>query len=132
MFEALQTIGSWGVTVFVITFGYLPSMPDLELWKAIAVGMAVLLLALFLGYMMGDGHDHLQDVGSLGTAQRGTSSALIVAQANFDDPRVLVVNTLGIVLLIAAAKVMSLDNGYSVLIPAAADPPHRRREEQHV
>ena len=96
--------------------------------------MAVLLLALFLGCMMRDGHDHLQDVGGLGTDQRGTSAALIVAQANFDGPRVLVVitlvNTLGIVLLIAAAKVMRRDNGYSVLIPAPADPPHRRRERQ--
>jgi BASS family bile acid:Na+ symporter len=123
------------VLIVAIIIGYLPSMTDPALWGAIAVGIAVLLLALFLGYMMGDGHDHLQDVGGLGTAQRGTAAALIVAQANFEDPRVLVVitlvNTLGIVLLIAAAKVMSRDNGVSVLVPAAvADPPHRRRERQ--
>ena len=122
------------VLIVAIVIGYLPSMTDLELWKAIAVGMAVLLLALFLGCMMRDGHDHLQDVGGLGTDQRGTSAALIVAQANFDGPRVLVVitlvNTLGIVLLIAAAKVMRRDNGCSVLIPAPADPPHSRRERQ--
>lgn len=123
------------VLIVAIIVGYLPSMADLELWKAIAVGMVVLLLALFLGWMMGDGHDHLQDVGGLATAQRGTAAALIVAQTNFDDPRVLVVitlvNTLGVVLLIAAAKVMSRENGFSALVPASADPPHRRRQEQH-
>jgi BASS family bile acid:Na+ symporter len=117
------------VLIVAIIVGYLPSMTDPELWKAIAVGMVVLLLALFLGWMMGDGHDHLHDVGGLGTAQRGTAAAMIVAQTNFEDPRVLVVitlvNTLGLVLLIAAAKVMSSDNGFSVLTPAAADPPHR-------
>ncbi|CCH88438.1 sodium symporter [Modestobacter italicus] len=123
------------VLIVAIIIGYLPSMTDPDLWKAIAVGTVVLLLALFLGYMMGDGHDHLQDVGGLATAQRGTAAAMIVAQANFSDARVLVVitlvNTLGIVLLIAAAKVMSSDNGFSVLTPtAAADPPHRRPERQ--
>ena len=123
------------VLIIAITVGYLPSMTDPGLWKAIAVGTAVLLLALFLGWMMGDGHDHLQDVGGLASAQRGTAAALIVAQANFEDPRVLVVitlvNTLGVALLIAAAKVMSSDNGFAVLTPAAAaDPPRRRRERQ--
>ena len=110
-------------------------MTDPELWKAVAVGIVVLALALFLGWMMGDGHDHLQDVGGLGTAQRGTAAALIVAQASFDDPRVLVVitllNTFGVVLLIAAAKVMNDENDFSVLIPAAvADPLDRRSERQ--
>lgn len=123
------------VLIVAIIIGYLPSMTDPELWKAIAVGVVVLALALLLGWMMGDGHDHPQDVGGLGTAQRGTAAAMIVAQANFEDPRVLVVitlvNTLGIVLLIAAAKVMSSDNGFSALVPAASDPPRRRREEQH-
>ena len=123
------------VLIVAIIVGYLPRMTDPELWKAVAAGMVVLLLALFLGWMMGDGHDHLQDVGGLGTAQRGTAAALIVAQTNFEDPRVLVVitlvNTLGVVLLVAAAKVMSSENGFSVLIPAAAaDPPHRRPERQ--
>ncbi|SNR87748.1 bile acid:sodium symporter family protein [Blastococcus mobilis] len=123
------------VLIIAITVGYLPSMTDPELWKAIAVGTVVLALALFLGWMMGDGHDHLQDVVGLATAQRGTAAALIVAKSNFDDPRVLVVitlvNTLGVVLLIAAAKVMNDENDFSVLIPAAvADPPHRRSERQ--
>lgn len=122
------------VLIVAIIIGYLPSMADPELWKAIAVGMVVLLLALFLGWMMGDGHANLQDVAALGTAQRGTAAALIVAQTNFDDPRVLVVitlvNTLGVVLLIAAAKVMSSKNRFSALEPVVADTPRRRPERQ--
>lgn len=117
------------VLIVAIIIGYLPAMTDPGLWKAIGAGMVVLLLALFLGWTMGDGHDHLQDVGGLDTAQRGTAAALIVAQDNFDDPRVLViitlVNTLGVVMLIIAAKRMSKDNSFEFLIPEAADVPGR-------
>lgn len=120
------------VLIVAIIIGYLPSMSDVELWKGIGVGMVVLLLALFLGWTMGDGHDHLQDVGGLSTAQRGTSAALIVAQDNFEDPRVLVVITLlttfGVVMLVVAAKAMSRDNSFAFLSPVAADPPHRHPE----
>lgn len=113
------------VLIVAIIIGYLPAMSDPELWKAIAVGMVVLLLALFLGWTMGDGHGHLKEVGGLGTAQRNTAAALIVAQSNFDDPRVLVIitllNTFGIIMLIGAAKLMSRDNAFDFLLPEAAD-----------
>jgi len=122
------------VLIGAIVIGYLPSMTDPELWKAIAVGLVVLLLALFLGWMMGDGHDHLQDVGGLGTAQRGTAAALIVAQDNFEDPRVLVVitllNTFGVLMLIVAAKVMSSSPTLPSLVPFVTDPPDRRPEKE--
>lgn len=122
----ISTIALYTLIV-AIPLGYLPAMADPGLWAAIGVGMVVLLLALFLGWTMGDGHDHLQDVGGLSTAQRGIAAALIVAQANFDDPRVLVVitllNTFGVLMLIAAAKVMSRDNSFQFLIPTAADLP---------
>jgi len=102
-------------------------MSDPALWKAIGVGMVVLFLALFLGWTMGDGHGHLKEVGGLATAQRNTAAASIVAQQNFDDPRVLVViillNTLGVVMLIGAAKLMSRENSFDFLIPEAADVP---------
>lgn len=122
------------VLIVAIIIGYLPEMTDPGLWKAVAVGMAVLVLALFLGWTMGDGHDHHQDVGGLSTAQRGTAAALIVASDNFDDPRVLVVitllNTFGVVMLIVAAKALSRDNSFQFLIPAAADPPHHPVQEE--
>ena len=63
------------------------------------------------------------------TAQRGTAAALIVATQNFDDARVLIVitivNTLGIVLVIAAAEAMARDSTIG-LLPAVADPPPAR------
>lgn len=46
---------------------------------------ATVLLALFLAWTMGDGHDHLQDVGGLGTAQRGTAAALIPEAADVPE-----------------------------------------------
>ena len=117
------------VVIGATLLGYAPELDDEELWKAVAVGLAVLVLALFVGYMMGDGRDHLKEVGGLGTAQRGTAAALIVATQNFDDARVLIIitilNALGIVLLIAAAKTMARDNALG-LLPAVADPPPGR------
>ncbi|HLS26039.1 MAG TPA: bile acid:sodium symporter [Beutenbergiaceae bacterium] len=119
------------VLIAAIIIGYLPAMSDVEMWKAIGVGMVVLLLSLFLGWTMGDGHGHLQEVGGLATAQRNTAAAMIVAQQNFDDPRVLVLITLlnifGIVMLIAAAKLMSRENSFAFLIPGAADVPGEER-----
>ncbi|TCN42459.1 BASS family bile acid:Na+ symporter [Rhodococcus sp. SMB37] len=122
------------VLIVAIVIGYLPAMTDPELWKAIGVGMSVLVLALFLGWAMGDGHGHLQEVGALGTAQRGTAAAMIVTQDNFDDSRVLVLitvlNTFGVVMLIVAAKLMSRDNRVDLLVPVAADVPERTRTQR--
>lgn len=74
------------VLIVAIIIGYLPAMRDPELWVAIAVGMVVLVLALFLGWTMGDGHGHLQEIGGLGTAQRGTAAALIVGPEQLRGP----------------------------------------------
>ena len=119
----------FGVVIGATLVGYAPELGDWELWKAVIVGLVVLVLALFLGYMMGDGRGDLKEVGGLSTAQRGTAAALIVATQNFDDPRVLVVitvlNTLGLALLIAAAKAMAPDNSVAPL-PVVADPPPGR------
>lgn len=115
------------VLIVSIIIGYLPALADREVWKAILAGTIVLLLSLFLGWAMGDGRGNLQDVGALGTAQRGTAPAMIIAQGNFDDPGVLMiitlVNLVGVVILIGAAKAMSRDNKVEFLVPAAADIP---------
>lgn len=117
------------VLIVAIIIGYLPAMGDPGLWAAVGVGMVVLLLALFLGWTMGDGLEDLQEVGALATAQRGTAAALIVAQDNFDDPRVLVVitllNTFGVVVLILAARLLSRENSFSSLLPQVADVPEK-------
>lgn len=115
--------------IAAILIGYSPSFLDPDIWVALGVGSAVLVLAFFVGFMMGDGQDHLKDVGGLGTAQRGTASAMIVASSAFDDPRILVIitilNTFAIVFLILAARWLSPNNRFSLLTPVAADPPER-------
>jgi predicted Na+-dependent transporter len=193
LFEAFQTVGSWGVTVFVITSmlnvgltqkpsrllehldnrAFLLRMLVINLVVVPALMIAVtdvvplepVYAAGLLLFFLSAGAPFLIKLANISdadialaatvllvlmvatvvvlpvalplvvqgltvdvTAQRGTAAALIVAQTNFDDPRVLViitlVNTLGVVLLIAAAKVMNDENDFSVLTPTAvADPP---------
>ncbi len=94
--------------------GYFPDMLDIVGTGAILVGLVFVAAAFGIGYLTGAGKDHLEDVGGLGTAQRNTAAGLIIATQNFDDPNVLVMltlaNTLGIVLLLAVAAVLSRDN----------------------
>ncbi|WP_010540745.1 bile acid:sodium symporter family protein [Dietzia alimentaria] len=113
----------------IIGFG--GEMGDRDLWKAIALGLVVLAVAFMLGFMMGDGRDHLKDVGGLSTAQRGMPAAVIVATSNFDDTRVFVLvnvlNVIGIIGLLVVAKILSRDNRIE-LTPTGADPPRRDRD----
>ena len=124
----VSSLALYGLLATMIV-GYLPAMVDTELWKAIGTGIVVILISLFIGYMMGDGHNHLKKVGALATAQRNTAAAMIVATSNFADPRAVVVvtlvNTLGLVLLMGAAKAMSRDVEL-LLTPIGADIPERR------
>lgn len=126
----ISNIALYGLILSILV-GYVREMADPRLWLAILVGAMVLAFGFFVGYMMGDGRDHLNDMGGLATAQRGTASAMIVAGQNFEDPRVLVVitllNTIGVVFLIVTAKALSKDNEVRILEPVAADPPQRHR-----
>jgi bile acid:Na+ symporter, BASS family len=103
-------------TVVVATLiGYFPNMIDIFGTGAILVGLVFVAAAFGIGYLMGGGKDHLEDVGGLGTAQRNTAAGMIVAAQNFSDyPNVLVMltlaNTLGIVMLLFIAKGLSRDN----------------------
>lgn len=125
----LSSVALYGLLVTVIV-GYLPELTDPGLWKAIATGLVVILIALFIGYMMGDGHYQLKQVGALATAQRNTAAAMIIASSNFDDPRAIVVvtlvNTLGLIMLMGSAKAMSRDAEF-LLTPIGADIPERGR-----
>ena len=92
--------------------GYFPGMLSIVGTGAILVGLLFVLAAFGIGYMMGAGKDHLQDVGGLGTAQRNTAAGTIIAVQNFGDyPDVLVMitlaNTLGVVMLMFIAKRLS-------------------------
>jgi BASS family bile acid:Na+ symporter len=101
--------------VIAATFiGYFPSLGAIVASGALLAALAFVLAAFGLGYVAGLGKDHLEDIGALGTAQRNTAAGLIVTMQNFDDPRVLVVltlaNTVGLVLLMFLARLLSRDN----------------------
>ena len=112
-------VGKLGnITLYVLVaatlIGYFPNMISIVGTGAILVGLAFVAAAFGIGYLMGGGKDHLEDVGGLGTAQRNTAAGVIIATQNFDDPNVLVMltlaNTLGIVMLLLIAKRLSRDN----------------------
>lgn len=123
----LSSVALYGLLATVIV-GYLPEMADPGLWKAIITGLVVMAISLFIGYMMGDGHNNLKKVGGLATAQRNTAAAMIVASSNFAAPEPIVVvtlvNTLGLVFLMGAARAMSRDAEF-LLTPIGADIPAR-------
>jgi len=103
------------VLVCATLIGYFPNMIAIVGTGAILVGLLFVAAAFGIGYLAGAGKDHLQDVGGLGTAQRNTAAGMIIAVQNFGSyPDVLVMltlaNTLGIVMLLFIAKVLSRDN----------------------
>ncbi|MDQ3855958.1 MAG: bile acid:sodium symporter [Chloroflexota bacterium] len=113
----------YGVLVSSLV-GYWPNLRGMIGTGAIAGGVAVLALAFWIGYLMGDGKDHLQDVGGLGTGQRNTAAAMIIAANNFTDPNtfvlVTVVNALGIIMLMIFARALSKDKAGSMLVNPTA------------
>lgn len=115
-------VGKLGnITLYVVLaatlIGYLPNMVGIVGTGATLVGLVFVVVAFGIGYVLGGVHDHLQDVGGLATAQRNTAAGLIIASQNFTNPNVLVIltvaNTLGIVLLLVIATVLSRDNPVS-------------------
>ncbi len=121
--DLAQTVQPWiarlgNITLYVVIgatlIGYFPNMLGIVGTGAILVGIVIVAAAFGLGYLMGSGKDHLEDVGGLGTAQRNTAAGLIIATQNFSDPNVLVMitlaSTLGTVILLLIARVLSRDN----------------------
>lgn len=108
--------GNIALYVVLVTtiIGYLPQMRGIIGSGALVLGLLFILLAAGLGYLAGRGDDHLEDVGALATGQRNTAAAMLIATSSFDDPSVFVlitlVNTIGIVVLIALAKRLKRDN----------------------
>lgn len=119
-------IGNWSLYVILITtlVGYFPDLKNIVGQGAILIGVAFILGAFGIGYLLGgrNDKDHLQDVGALGTAQRNTAASMIIAAQNFSDhPEVLVIitiaNTLGIAILLGIAKFLSKDNNVKTVLP---------------
>lgn len=112
----LGTITLW-IVVFGILIGELEGIFNIFGEGAILLSVIFILSVAALGYFIAgkNGHDHLQDLGALGTGQRNTAACMIIAVNNFrDTPEVLLIitiaNTLGIIMLVAIAKYMSRDN----------------------
>jgi len=102
------------VVLAATIIGYLPQMWPIIASGSLIAGVLFIMAAFGLGYLAGWGNDHLEDVGALGTAQRNTAAAMLIATSSFKDPSVFVlitlVNTIGIVVLIGLAKVLKGDN----------------------
>ena len=98
--------------------GFFPNMLTIIGTGAFLFGLLFVAAAFGIGYLAGAGHDHLEDVGGLGTAQRNTAAGVIVAIQNFPDPNVFVMltlaNILGIVMLLFIARALSRDNKLKV------------------
>ena len=108
--------------VLAATFiGYFPRLGEIIESGALLAALLFVLAAFGIGFLAGHGKDHLEDIGALGTAQRNTAAGLIVAIQNFGDANVLVMltlaNTVGLVLLIALARLVRLDNPSRLATP---------------
>jgi BASS family bile acid:Na+ symporter len=120
LMKKAQPLTAWlsSILLFVLTgvtlIGYSPNLFGIMRTGAIFVGLVFVLGAFGIGYLMGAGESHLEDVGGLGTAQRNTGAAVIIAIQNLGDPNELVIitltNTLGIVLLLFIAQRLSRDH----------------------
>lgn len=109
-------IGNYSLYVVIVAtlIGYFPSMLATITTGAIPIGLAFIIAAFGIGYVLGGRRDELQDIGGLATAQRNTAAAMVIAAENFTDPQVLVtitlVSTFGLVLLLIIARVLARDN----------------------
>ena len=109
-------IGNIALNVVLVStiIGHLPQMPAIIRSGALIIGMVFVLCAFGIGYVAGWGNDALEDIGGLATAQRNTAAAMLIAVSSFSDPTVFVlitlVNTLGIVLLLGVARLLTGDN----------------------
>lgn len=102
------------VVLVATIIGYLPEMPAIIRSGALVLGLLFVLGAFGLGYLAGWGNDALEDIGGLATAQRNTAAAMLIAVSSFTTPTVFVlitlVNTIGIAVLLAIAKLLKGDN----------------------
>lgn len=112
----LSNITLWIVVVGVLV-GELEGLLQIIGEGAILAGVLYILGITVLGYFLAgkNDKDHQQDLGALGSGQRNTAACMIIAAQNFGHiPEVLLIitvaNTLGIIMLVGIAKLMSRDN----------------------
>jgi BASS family bile acid:Na+ symporter len=114
--------------------GNLDALGDPQMWGAMLTGVLALMVAFFVGHNTGIGQETDSQIGALGTAQRNTAAAVIVAQSNFADPLVLLttvlLNTIMMFILLFLATLMAKDIRMALLEPLEADPPQRNPTDQ--
>lgn len=115
-------IGAIALNIVLVTtiIGYFPDMWPIVSSGALVLGLLFVLAAFGIGYVAGWGNDALEDIGGLGTAQRNTAAAMLIAVSSFDNPApfilITLVSTLGIVVLMFLAKSLKCDNARIALI----------------
>jgi BASS family bile acid:Na+ symporter len=101
------------LTMATTLIGFAPNALHIVGTGAIFLGLLIVGGAFAIGFFLRGREDPLHDVGGLGTAQRNTAAALIIAQS-FEDPDVLVmvivINTLGLLMLLFIASRISREN----------------------
>jgi BASS family bile acid:Na+ symporter len=92
--------------VVLTTAGHFGSM--LTILGSFGILAAVIFVAICfgIGWLLGGPGADTRGVLSLGTAQRNTAAALVVAGQNFDDPKVVVMIT--VVMIVSFAVLMPL------------------------
>lgn len=125
----ISNIALYAMLVATI-LGNLSALADAQMWMAILTGISALMVAFFVGHNTGIGKETDSQIGALGTAQRNTAAAVIVAQSNFADPLVLLttvlLNTIMMFILLFLATLMAKDIKLALLEPLEADPPQRQ------
>lgn len=103
----LAQFALYGVMASILV-GYAPKLPEILGHGSLFIGVTYVLMIYMTGYFMsGAEHDHhFEEIGALGSAQRNTAAAMIIATQNFqDDPTVLVlitiVNSVALIVLLA-------------------------------
>ncbi|WP_234450992.1 hypothetical protein [Paracoccus sp. MC1862] len=104
------------LTIGTTILGNLPEVMGMVGEGAMLMGLVFIAAMFGIGYLAGgrSDRDDLEDVSALGSGWRNTAATMIIAVQNFGAaPEVLaiitMVNTLGIILLPALARVLSRD-----------------------
>jgi BASS family bile acid:Na+ symporter len=94
------------LVVGLTTAAHLRSMLSILGSLGIAAAVSFVVICFGLGWALGGPGTDTRGVMSLGTAQRNTAAALVVAGQNFSDPRVVVMIT--VVMIVSFAVLMPL------------------------
>lgn len=113
------SISGWAMILVVTltTAGHFRSVVNVIGTYAILAAVLFTVLCLGIGWVLGGAAADIKGVLALGTAQRNTAAALVVAGQNFSDPKVVVMIT--VVMIVAFALLVPLSRLLARRQPAA-------------